>query len=340
MASDRHTFDVSWSAIGKILIAVALVWAWLQLWQFLMAMVLASVLAVVFDPLVGKLEDRGVPRWLTAVTSVLLVAALAAGAIAASWASVTDQAGLILQNLRNFHQQARDAVPGIDRLLPSGQQGDSIAQHAMTLGRSATRAVAMFVIALVVTVYLLIEWRPTAEWLIAFVRPGQRKKVRRTLSEAREVIYHYVVGNLITSVLTAGATYAALVALDVPAALVLALIAGLFDLIPIVGFMLSLALSALLAATVSMTALVGVVVFYVGFNAVETYFINPRVYGRQLRLSALAVLIAVAVGGQLGGVMGALLSLPIAAMYPTIERIWLRDQLAEDTIDIHECLST
>lgn len=81
------------------------------------------------------------------------------------------------------------------------------------------------------------------------------------------------------------------------------------------------------------------VAFYVGFNAVENYFIAPRIYGHELRLSKLAVLIAVAVGGHLAGVMGALLALPIAAIYPIIERIWLRDQLGADTVEIHKRLS-
>ena len=128
----------------------------------------------------------------------------------------------------------------------------------------------------------------------------------------------------------------ALVALKVPAAPVLAIIAGLFDFIPVVGFLLSLGITAVLAATVSTTALVGVIAFYLAFNAIENYFIIPKVYGRGLALSNLAVLIAVAVGGQLGGVMGALLALPLAATYPIVERIWLRDSLSEDTVDIHE----
>jgi len=65
----------------------------------------------------------------------------------------------------------------------------------------------------------------------------------------------------------------------------------------------------------------------------------PRVYGHELALSNLAVLIAVAVGGQLGGVMGALLALPIAAIYPTVERIWLRQRLSDDTVEVHQRLS-
>jgi predicted PurR-regulated permease PerM len=127
--------------------------------------------------------------------------------------------------------------------------------------------------------------------------------------------------------------------LKVPAALVLAIIAGLFDFIPVIGFLLSLAITALLAATVSTTTVIAVVAFYLIFNAVENYFIVPKIYGRELEMSKLAVLLAVAVGGQLGGVMGALLALPVAAMYPIIERIWLRDRLADDTVDIHKRLS-
>ena len=72
---------------------------------------------------------------------------------------------------------------------------------------------------------------------------------------------------------------------------------------------------------------------------VENYFITPKVFGHELEMSNLAVLIAVIVGAQLGGVMGALLALPIAAIYPTIERIWLREQLGTDTVEIHKRLS-
>ena len=203
----------------------------------------------------------------------------------------------------------------------------------------ASTAVGMFVVALALTIYLLIEWKSTLEWLIAFVPQEQRPKVRRTLALARTAVFSYVVGNALTSVITAVATFVVLLALKVPAALVLAIVAGLFDFIPVIGFLLSLGITALLAATVSPTAVIGVVAFYLIFNAVQNYFIMPKIYGRELEMSKLAVLLAVAVGGQLGGVMGALLALPLAAMYPIIERIWLSDQLGDDTVEIHKRLS-
>jgi predicted PurR-regulated permease PerM len=339
--SERSTFDVTWKAIGKILVAAALVWVWLQLWQFVMVIIIAIVMAVAIDPIVKKLEARGVPRGLGAFGLVLLLAAIAVGMIAASWVSITQQSKFILQNITGFSEQIRATFPAIDQIMPAAQggSGNGLSQYAMGFGRSFATAAGMFVVALVLTVYLLIEWKTTLEWAIAFVPAQHRQKVRRTLSEARETVYRYVVGNAITSLITAVATFIVLIVLKVPAALVLAIIAGLLDFIPIVGFLLSLGVTALLAATVSMTALIGVVAFYFLFNAIENYFIMPKVYGHELALSNLAVLIAVAVGGQLGGVMGALLALPIAATYPTVERIWLKQRLTEDAVEVHKRLS-
>ncbi len=333
----RSLFDVSWRAIAKVLVAVALVWAWFQLWQFVMVMVVAIIIAIALDPVVCYLERYRVPRWLGACGSVMLLVALVAAMIAASWVSITQQSRFIADNLIEFSRQIRASFPAIERLLPTAEGG--LGPYALSFGRSAANAVAMFVVALVLTVYLLIEWKSTVEWLMAFVPQDQRPKMRRTLADARATVFSYVVGNALTSVITAVATFVALVLLKVPAALVLAIIAGLFDFIPVVGFMLSLGITALLAATVSMTAVWAVIAFYVVFNALENYFIAPKIYGNELQLSQLAVLIAVAVGGQLGGVMGALLALPIAAVYPTIERLWLRDQLNSDTVEIHKRLS-
>jgi predicted PurR-regulated permease PerM len=197
----------------------------------------------------------------------------------------------------------------------------------------------MIVLALVLTVYLLIEWKRTLEWLMAFVPERVRPKARRTLEEGREIIYRYAVGNVIASIVTGLVTFAVLAALNVPAALVLAIVSGLLNFIPIIGFIVSAALAVVLAATVSLKVLTLVIAFYLVFNVVESYFITPKVFGRELEISDLAVLIAVIVGAQLGGVMGALLALPVAALYPTIERIWLRERLSSDTVQKHQLVA-
>jgi predicted PurR-regulated permease PerM len=104
----------------------------------------------------------------------------------------------------------------------------------------------------------------------------------------------------------------------------------------VVGTIAMIAPAALLALTVSPLRAMLVVAAYLAYHLIENYLIIPRVYGNQMRLSTLTVILAIAVGGTLQGVIGALLALPIAAAYPIVERIWLRDQLPSDTVERHE----
>jgi predicted PurR-regulated permease PerM len=90
--------------------------------------------------------------------------------------------------------------------------------------------------------------------------------------------------------------------------------------------------------TVSGTTALLVTGFYLLYNAVEAYLLTPWAYGSRLKMSDIAVILGFAAGAQLGGVVGALIALPIAALYPTIERIWLRDELPDDTVREHRAI--
>src|SRR5258708_34858826 len=78
---------------------------------------------------------------------------------------------------------------------------------------------------------------------------------------------------------------------------------------------------------------------YLLYHLAESYFIIPKVYGSQLRLSTLTVILAIMIGGTLQGVAGAILILPVVAAYPIVERLWLRDVLPEDAVARHEELA-
>src|SRR5687768_5040458 len=199
MTTDRSLFDVSWKAITKVLLALALVWAWFQVWQFLMVIIVSIIIAVALDPAVQWLERHRLSRSTSAFGVVLLVTAVIIAMIAASWVTLRAQSRLIIQRLTESVDQLRASFPMIESLLPSGTQGgtDGMAQYAIGFARSTTTAVGMIVLALVLTVYLLIEWKRTLEWLTAFVPERHRTKTRRTLADAREIVCRYMVGTVI-----------------------------------------------------------------------------------------------------------------------------------------------
>jgi predicted PurR-regulated permease PerM len=120
--------------------------------------------------------------------------------------------------------------------------------------------------------------------------------------------------------------------------LLLATIAFVADFVPVIGTIVMTAPAAALALVVSPSRALIVVLAYLVYHLIENYVIIPRVYGTQMRLSTLTVLVAISIGGTLQGVIGAVLALPVAAAYPIVERIWLRDKLPEDTVPRHEAI--
>jgi len=340
--ADSSTLEISWTSIFKVLVALALVWIWLRIWDLAMVMLISIVIAVAVDPVVRWLERRRVPRWLGSSASILLLAGAIILLVLAGWNSISAQGRLIIEGLSDLTDRLRHAFPALDRIFPGSAASESsrLNQWALSVATSAMRALALVTIGMIITVYLLIEWKLTLEWVVAFVPREHRARVRRTLREAKEIVSAYVAGNVVTSVFAAAFVFMSLTILKVPAALLLSLLAGVFDFVPVLGFVVSGLPAVMLFASVSAPTAVLVAGLYVTYHFIENYFIGPKVYGDQLRLSNLAVLVSFAVGAELAGVTGALLALPIAATYPAIERIWLADRLSEDTVEKHQKLET
>jgi predicted PurR-regulated permease PerM len=199
-----------------------------------------------------------------------------------------------------------------------------------------SHAAVVAVLAWILTAYLLVDGRRTWEWLRAYVPQRHHQRFDATTEDVRREVGAYVAGNIATSVFATVFVLISLNMLHVPAALVLALLAGVFDFVPVLGFALSAAPAVLLALTKSTTTALVVIALYITYHFVENYFIAPKVYGNRLKLSDVAVLVAFAVGAQLAGVIGALIALPIAAAYPAVERLWLAPYLARGAVKEHD----
>jgi predicted PurR-regulated permease PerM len=254
-------------------------------------------------------------------------------------AQLIEQSRMLGDRLNDVQRDVTRMLPqGLLNMLPQSQDGGSsnqIGNYLSALGRAVFSGVLSIGVAFILALYLLVDGRRTLEWLVAFAPRPTRPRIWTTLIEARKSVAAYVRGNAITSALAAAVAYVFLVALKVPAALLLALLTGLLDFVPIIGIFLSAIPMVLLAFTVSTWVGVSTIIFNIVYNVVENYYIAPKVYGNEMRLSDLAVILAFGVGAELGGVVGALIALPIVAMYPAVESLWLRDRLGPDAVGDH-----
>lgn len=346
-AGDREppprSIELPFATIGKVLFVGFLIWAFFKLATVITLMLVAIVLAIAFEPLVEGLERLRLPRWAAATIVVFVMLVAVGGFLAVSGASLASQGRLVLTRLLDIEKDLVRRMPpylarAIRRGSSSAPDASDLAGYAVAIGAAAANALLMIAVASILTLYLLIDGRRTWEWVVAYVPPRNRQRAQRTAEAARRAVRSYVAGNVATSIFASVVVFVALSLLRVPAALLLALLAGVCDFVPVLGFAVSAIPAILLALTVSTGTGIAVAGVYLGYHLAENYFIGPKVYGGQLRLSNLAVLLAFAVGAELWGIVGALLALPVAAMYPVVEDIWLGQYLGRHAVETHKRL--
>ena len=352
MANDRPPgsaleLTVSWTTLLKILAAVLFAFTALQLWPLIQLLFLGLLIAVNFLPVLRWTAARGWPQWSGVTIAAVLVIAFLAFFLGVLIPAMSNQATGMIKHLPAFKENFLGKLPGdgtirdgAARLMaaPSFSDPEPLMKSFLAWGGMALEGLAKFLMVLVVAVYFVADGARVFQWLLAFLPAAHRRKVAVAAPEIADIISSYMAGQIITSLICGVYVFGMLTLLHVPDALLLAVLAGIFDVLPIIGFFLAVLPAAAVALTVAPGTAFLVVALYLAYHLIENYFIVPKVYGHHLRLSTLTVLVSCLAGALLAGVTGALAILPIVASYPIIERIWLRPLLEPGTVEKHEAI--
>jgi predicted PurR-regulated permease PerM len=123
----------------------------------------------------------------------------------------------------------------------------------------------------------------------------------------------FMLGNLLTSLISGVGTFVWLLIFGVPYAILLALFVALFDLIPLVGATIAGVVVTLVALTRGLSIGIATAGFYIGYRYLEDYFLNPRVMRRTVKVKPGLTILATLLGASLLGLIGALVAIPVAA---------------------------
>lgn len=347
MEGQDFKLRIPFSTLLKVALAFLLVVIVVKLWPVLIMVFIAALIAAVLAPMADWMESHGTRHSLVITAISLLLLAILILVFLVLVPAISRQVLEISGELPKMEKEIVTRFPFARPLLaefhsakaPTAPQLRGWLTRGLAVGKYALEGFTALIFILVLAVYLLIEGKTTAEWLISFAPKAQRGRFERLRGELGGVMLAYMRGQLITCLLCAGWAYLVLLVLRVPGALTLAAIAFVADLVPVVGTIAMTIPAVLLALTVGPLRALLVAVAYLFYHFAESYFIVPRVYGKQMRLSTLTVLLAIAVGGTLQGAIGAILVLPLVAAYPIVERIFLREELPADTVALHEELA-
>jgi predicted PurR-regulated permease PerM len=319
-------------------VVVVSVFALLQIRLLVIPVLIALILAAAIMPFVNLLKRRGLPASAaTAVAFVALLAVLAGvttvivASIRSQWADLASQASSGLDELQSFllngpipvdGEQIEQARAAIVEFAASSQ----VRSGAITGLSVITEFLAGASLMVVILFFFLKDG--AAIWNF-FLRPytGAREaKLRRSGARTIQVLGDYVRGTAIVALVDTVAIGTALLVLGVPLAIPLAIIVFIGAFVPIVGATVAGILAALVALVANgpVVALI-VVIVVIAVNQLEGNLLQPVVMGKSLQLHALVILLALTAGTILAGIIGAVLSVPLAAVIWAIVQVWTTD---------------
>src|SRR4029079_3650275 len=187
-----------------------------------------------------------------------------------------------------------------------------LSSTAVTVTKSVISAVVAVLTMAFLTLFMLIEGPSWVERIYALLPEASQPRWRRVGQEIYRTVGGYVTGNLAISLVAGVASTIVLLVLGVPYAVALGLLVAILDLVPLAGATLAAIIVGAVAFLHSIPAGIVVVVFFIVYQQIENPLLQPLVYGRTVQLSPLAVLIAVLVGAELAGILGALGAIPVA----------------------------
>ena len=342
MKSSSSEGVTTWTTGQVVLATVFVVCVFLTFWLlFRLRVVLflffvATVIGTAIRPAVDWLHRRGIPRSLGIIIIYILIAGLLMGFVTLTFPLIADQVTEITRNLPSYYTEVRQAlVTSNSRLLqnigfripseislllhrttttPEGEQ--AIDQVAQTL--FYTNLVLKGILATLAVFLLAYYWTQESNFVIRAllkVFPAQRRKgIREFMQLAENSLGGYVRGQGLLCVAVGTLAFIAYLIIGLPYTLVLAIFAGVLEMVPIFGPALGAVPALLVALSVDPSKAIWVVVATAVIQLLENAILVPRIMKNAMGVNPIIVLLSLIAFSSVFGIAGALLALPLAAI--------------------------
>jgi len=300
------------------------------------AVLLAVLLRALAEPLAKRLHIS--PQWALAIVALLLTLSIGAVGwlLAPSIGEQVRELRAALPAALERLQQELSRFVWLESVLDTTWSPESLTAQpevASKVGSAVSgtlKSLANVVLVLVIALYLAADPRLYVEGAVRLLPMAHRVRAREVLHAIGDTLRWWLLGKAISMVIVGVAVFIGLLALGVPMAGALALIAALLDFIPNVGPILAVIPAALFALLEGPTQVVYVLLLYSVIQVVESYLLTPLIERKTASLPPALTLVALAVAALLFGWLGLLLAAPTtAALLVMVQMVYLEDTLGE-----------
>lgn len=331
----KRFFFILWSIIGVVILVALLFFVLSTIKEVITLFLYAFILVYLLRPIVRFFEEKRLPRFVAVILSYLtFILAFSLIVVAIAPVVISQISGLIEKmpeyfiRLEGLIEQYRSEFTAI-RLSPEAIA--YLEEVVTTIGQSLLNAFSLlpgrtvsavsFVVsailkpffALIVSFYILMDYETIFSFFLNLVPRAHRQDIAGAIKTVDTLIRGFLKGQAIVILAVTVLSWIVLMILRIEYAFALAVIIGIFDIIPYFGPIIGGGLAIIVALFQNPIAALWLVIAMIAIQQVEAFFISPNVMGKQVGLHPLAVMFAILVGGILLGPLGILLAIPFAA---------------------------
>jgi len=322
--SSENFILISTKTIFVVAAVALMLWLLVQIKEIALLIFVSLMLSLALSPFVEFLEKRKIPRGLAVLIIYIIIVSIVALIGAVALPPIISQTTRFIKSFPQIISSLgstpilNKVTTDLNNFLAEQLMGASGNVIRVTVG-AFSGILAVFSL-MVFTAYLLLDLDNLREAFLFFLPAKPRKEIAEVLKEIEYKLGGWLRGQFILMCIVGGATYVGLLLLGIKYAAPLALIAGLLEVAPMLGPIISAVPGIIVGFSISPVTGLGVLALYLAIQQLENNIIVPKVMQKTVGFSPLITLLALLIGGKLFGVVGALLSVPLTLIIVIITK--------------------
>ncbi len=323
---------VMWATLVLVFIVLSF-WLLYRFHQVVFTLFIAIVMGTVIRPVVTWLHRRGLPQIAGVILVYLLLLALLIGFVFLLFPMIIEQGTTIAAAVPGYYQSLREwmvnypnqlivslsdflpaTLPSLEPVQQTGEQVLASAGQAMGYVTSAANIIFMATAILLLALHWTLDGPRTIQSLLLLIPKGQHESIRELISAMETKVSFYLAGQGVLCLVIGIMALVAYMLIGLPNALLLALVAGVMEAVPMVGPLLGAIPAAVIALSIAPSKLIWVIVATLVIQQVENNLLVPRVMRKAVGVNPFVSLLAIFAFSTLFGIAGALMAIPIAAI--------------------------
>jgi len=320
---------ISVKTILLTLVMVLGVYVLYRLGSIIGILLLATLLVVALEPLVKKLMkisflNKPLSRGFSVIISYLLLIVVLIFVATVGIPPVVSQLEKMLMSLATISSKINfgDYISfSLADLLP---QASKLSSGVLSVTISVVSNFAAMVSLIILSLYLSMDWEHIKKQFISLFPNRQEDNVKDTMNEVEVNVGHWVKGELTLMLAVGLACFIGLQILGVKYPLALGIVSGVLEIVPILGPVISAILAGVIAFADSPVKGLGVIALYIIVQQLENNILVPKIMQKVSGFSPLVILIALLIGSEFFGIIGAIIAVPTTIILAVIMKRVLR----------------